>query len=78
MIMPETLDLVFVPLLAFDKTGQRVGYGKGFYDRFLAACRPDTIKIGLSLETSVAQVADVHEGDVVLDYVITPAGVIKF
>jgi 5-formyltetrahydrofolate cyclo-ligase len=72
------IDMVLVPLLAFDPKGHRVGYGKGFYDRFLAACRPDTIKIGLSLESAVAQVADVQESDVVLDYVITPAGVIKF
>jgi 5-formyltetrahydrofolate cyclo-ligase len=72
------IDVVLVPLLAFDRQGHRVGYGKGFYDRFLSSCRPGTIKIGLSLETSVHQVADVHAGDVVLDYVITPAKVIAF
>jgi 5-formyltetrahydrofolate cyclo-ligase len=77
-IAVEEIDMVLVPLLAFDRKGHRVGYGKGFYDRFLAACRPDTIKIGLSLETSVHQVADVHEDDVVLDYVITPTEVIRF
>ena len=38
-LSPEKLDLVFVPLLSYDKNGQRVGYGQGFYDRFLAACR---------------------------------------
>jgi 5-formyltetrahydrofolate cyclo-ligase len=77
-IAVEEIDMVLVPLLAFDTQGHRVGYGKGFYDRFLVACRPGTVKIGLSLETAVHQVADVHEGDVVLDYVITPAEVIKF
>src|SRR5690606_31403058 len=45
----EKIDVVFVPLLAFDKKGNRVGYGKGFYDRFLKLCKPDVIKIGLSL-----------------------------
>jgi 5-formyltetrahydrofolate cyclo-ligase len=77
-IAVSEIDMVLVPLLAFDQLGHRVGYGKGFYDRFLAGCRPGTVKIGLSLETAVNQVADVHEGDVVLDYVITPAGVLKF
>ena len=72
------IDMVLVPLLAFDRQGHRVGYGKGFYDRFLASCRPGTVKIGLSLESVGKQVADVHEGDVVLDYVITPAAVIAF
>ena len=40
--------MVFVPLLAFDKAGNRVGYGKGFYDLFLSECRQDVIKVGLS------------------------------
>ena len=70
--------MVLVPLLAFDRLGHRVGYGKGFYDRFLASCRPGTTKIGLSLEAIGRQVGDVHEGDVVLDYVITPSEVIAF
>jgi 5-formyltetrahydrofolate cyclo-ligase len=42
------IEVVFVPLLAYDKQGQRVGYGKGFYDKFLAECSPATVKIGLS------------------------------
>jgi 5-formyltetrahydrofolate cyclo-ligase len=42
------IDVVFVPLLAYDKQGNRVGYGKGFYDNFLSKCKPETIKIGLS------------------------------
>src|SRR6187431_42177 len=44
----KKIDVVFVPLLAFDKTGHRAGYGKGFYDKFLKECKPETIKIGLS------------------------------
>jgi len=42
------IEVVFVPLLAFDSTGHRIGYGKGFYDRFLKKCNKKTIKIGLS------------------------------
>ena len=41
----QEMDLVFVPLLAFDQLGHRVGYGKGYYDRFLGKCRPDALKM---------------------------------
>ncbi len=47
-IKPEQLDVVFIPLLGYDRNGNRLGYGKGFYDRFLARCKPETLKIGLS------------------------------
>ena len=68
----ETIDVVFVPLLAFDVLGNRVGYGKGFYDKFLSECKPATIKIGLSFFESEDQIEDVFESDVKLDYCITP------
>jgi 5-formyltetrahydrofolate cyclo-ligase len=55
-IMPEEIDMVLIPLLAFDESGHRVGYGKGFYDRFLSLCRPNCIKAGLSFPT-VHQIA---------------------
>src|SRR6478672_13507749 len=74
----EKIDVVFVPLLAFDDTGNRVGYGKGFYDKFLAQCRPDTIKIGLSFFEAVAAWEDVFESDVKLDYCVTPEKIYKF
>ena len=45
----KDIDIVFIPLLAFDELGNRVGYGKGYYDRFLSKCRKDVLKIGLSL-----------------------------
>lgn len=74
----DKIDVVFVPLLAFDKNGQRVGYGKGFYDVFLAECKPETIKIGLSFFEPEDFISDVFEGDVVLDYCVTPDGVCCF
>ncbi|MEI9945281.1 MAG: 5-formyltetrahydrofolate cyclo-ligase [Chitinophagaceae bacterium] len=46
VIAADEIDLVFVPLLAFDEEGYRVGYGKGFYDKYLAGCREDCIKAG--------------------------------
>jgi 5-formyltetrahydrofolate cyclo-ligase len=72
------IDVVFVPLLAFDTFGNRVGYGKGFYDKFLSECKPETIKIGLSFFEAETEIIDVFEGDVKLDYCITPKKIYKF
>ncbi len=66
------LDVVLVPLLIVDKAGNRVGYGKGFYDRFLAKCRPDCKKIGISLFAPVEKIDDVDPLDIPLDIVVTP------
>ena len=70
-VLPEQLDVIFVPLLAFNEQGHRIGYGKGFYDRFLSKCRKNSLKIGLSffdVDTSF-----IHENrDFPLDYCITP------
>ena len=66
------IEVVFVPLLAFDESGNRVGYGKGFYDKFLAKCEPKTVKIGLSFFEAVDPWEDVFESDIALDYCVTP------
>lgn len=68
----EKIDAVLVPLLAFDRQGHRIGYGRGFYDRFLAACRPDCQKIGLSFFEMEDQIDGINEKDIPLDLVITP------
>jgi 5-formyltetrahydrofolate cyclo-ligase len=72
------IDIVFVPLLAYDKKGNRVGYGKGFYDKFLAECKPDVIKIGLSFFEPEEIIADVFEADVQLNYCVTPNSIHSF
>lgn len=74
----EVIEVVFVPLLAFDVFGNRIGYGKGFYDQFLSECKPDTIKIGLSFFEAEKEIEDVFESDVKLDYCVTPEKVYKF
>ena len=66
------IDVVFIPLLAFDKNGHRVGYGKGFYDRFLSKCNPKTIKIGLSFFKEENEINGVSKSDIKLNYCITP------
>lgn len=72
------MDVVFIPLLAFDKKGHRVGYGKGFYDQFLSECKPDVIKIGLSFFDAEEIIDDVAETDVPLNFCVTPDAVHSF
>lgn len=73
----ELIDMVLVPGVAFDKRGHRVGYGKGFYDRFLAKCREDCVKVGLSYFEPVDRIEDSHDGDIRVDFVVTPRGPYK-
>ena len=72
------IDVVFVQLLAFDENGNRVGYGKGFYDKFLAECKPEILKIGLSFFESEKVISDVLNTDIQLDLCVTPTKVYNF
>jgi 5-formyltetrahydrofolate cyclo-ligase len=72
------IDLVIIPLLAFDHQGNRVGYGKGFYDRFLAQCRSNVLKVGVCFFDPVATITDANDFDVRLDYCITPTNIWRF
>ena len=74
----EVIDLIILPLLSFDERGFRVGYGKGFYDRFLSQCRRDTVKVGLSYFPPTPEIDDVDRYDVRMDFCITPNKVYKF
>lgn len=78
VVSAEELDLVIVPLLAFTKYGYRVGYGKGFYDQYLAGCREDCLKIGLSWFPPIDAIQDTNEFDVPLSLCITPQDVYVF
>ena len=64
--------MVIVPLLAYDKEGHRVGYGKGYYDKFLEKCNPHTMTVGLSFFDPVKEITDIEPFDVPLNYCITP------
>ncbi|ULQ54200.1 5-formyltetrahydrofolate cyclo-ligase [Flavihumibacter fluvii] len=77
-IMPESIDLVIVPLLAFDLAGNRLGYGKGFYDRFLAKCSPDAVKLGLCYFEPLPLLPGKDEYDVPLTACITPEKIYEF
>lgn len=75
---PEKIDMVLVPLLAFDAQGQRVGYGKGFYDKFLADCKPTCKRIGLALSGPVGSIDDLNPFDIPLHACVTPEQVYLF
>ena len=77
-VPPQKIDVVFVPLLAFDGKGHRVGYGKGFYDRFLADCRKDVLAVGLSFFEAEEAYITHNETDVPLDFCVTPKRVYAF
>lgn len=76
-VLPEILDVVFVPLLAFDENGHRIGYGKGFYDRFLKKCKTNAIFVGLSFFNPEPPII-FEETDVALDFCVTPENIFDF
>ncbi len=78
IINPIDIDLIFVPLLTCDKQGFRVGYGKGFYDRFLNQCKADVVLMGFSYFEPVEEITDTNEFDIPLNFCITPNAVFEF
>jgi 5-formyltetrahydrofolate cyclo-ligase len=74
----EKIDMVIVPLLAFDQSGHRIGFGKGYYDKFLAKCRKDARKVGLSFFPPELQIKGLESHDIALDCCITPYRMYNF
>jgi 5-formyltetrahydrofolate cyclo-ligase len=68
----DHIDIVFTPLLAFDPQGNRVGYGKGFYDRFFSSLHKDAKRIGISLFKPCTDIENINEYDVPLTHCVTP------
>ncbi|MBT7850797.1 MAG: 5-formyltetrahydrofolate cyclo-ligase [Flavobacteriaceae bacterium] len=77
-ISDEQIEVVFIPLVAFDKKGNRVGYGKGFYDGFLKKCSKNTIKIGLSFFDAEILIDDIEPHDIPLNFCVTPNKIYTF
>lgn len=77
-IQTSAINLVFVPLLAYDLWGNRVGYGKGFYDILLSQCPTETVKIGLSFFKPEKEKIETNETDQALDFCVTPKTCIDF
>ena len=78
IINPEELELIFVPLFVCDKKGYRVGYGKGFYDKFLTRCNSEIFKIGFSYFEPIHKIKDINSFDVPLTCCITPDNIYEF
>lgn len=77
VLNPDQFDVVFVPLLAYDTLGNRIGYGKGFYDRFLAQCSPTTKFVGLSF-FKPEKIITASSTDIPLHYCVSPSQVFSF
>lgn len=75
---PSQIDLIILPLLGFDLLGNRVGYGKGFYDRFLTQCKTNIIKVGFCIDKPFTKITDIEDHDYKLDYVVTPENCYSF
>ncbi|WP_185872677.1 5-formyltetrahydrofolate cyclo-ligase [Blattabacterium cuenoti] len=73
IILPnDFIEVIFIPLIIFDLKGYRIGYGKGFYDKFIQLCRNNIIKIGLSIFPPIRNIQSLHKNDLRLDIGITP------
>ncbi len=71
IVPPEEIDVVVVPGLAFDRVGHRVGYGGGFYDRFLRHLRPDAVTIGVAFSKQIVDAVPHGRKDRPVDVVVT-------
>jgi 5-formyltetrahydrofolate cyclo-ligase len=76
-IEPEQLDLVVTPGMAFDCSGNRLGHGLGYYDRFLRQDGLHAVKLGLAYEFQVVARLPVDEFDVRMDAILTPGGLLN-
>ncbi len=77
LVQPSTIEMIFVPLIAFSTNGYRVGYGKGYYDKFIKLCEANVVKVGFSFFEPVA-IDDIHEEDEKLDFCITANQIFTF
>ena len=74
----DNIDIVITPLLAFDLKGYRVGYGKGFYDRFFASLHKDAKRIGISLFMPCKGIENITEQDIAMTHCVTPNKIYSF
>ena len=73
-----SIDMVITPLVYCDKKGNRIGYGKGFYDRFLSKINRNALKVGVSIFTPNEEITDISPKDIALDYLVTSSEVFSF
>ena len=78
LVDPETVDLILVPGLAFAKDGHRVGYGGGYYDRFLAKLDKSVPKLAIGFDLQVVDEVTTNKFDIAVDSLITEKRIINF
>jgi 5-formyltetrahydrofolate cyclo-ligase len=71
LILPDSIDLIVLPALAFDPQGHRLGRGGGYYDRFLARLKPGTVAVGLAFDVQVIDSVPVDGRDAAVDVLVT-------
>jgi len=74
IIAPSLIDLVVVPAVAFDRQGNRIGMGAGYYDRFLAQVRVNTVLLGLAFTCQLAENLPSEEHDIRMQWLLTEDG----
>lgn len=74
-VAPQCLDVIFVPGLAFGRNGHRLGYGAGYYDRYLEKTK--ALKIGLAYDFQIVASVPSEPHDVPLDVIVTPTQVLR-
>ena len=68
-------DVTVVPLIAFDATLNRIGFGGGYYDRYLAD--NETLAVGIAFDEQQCEVFEKEETDIPLDVIVTPTRILK-
>ena len=72
----KDLDVVIVPAVAYDKNCYRLGYGGGFYDRFLENLRKDAVTIGIAFDLQIFDEVPKEAHDAQLDYIVTESRIL--
>lgn len=76
-IDPAVVDVAFIPGVAFDRAGNRLGYGRGYFDRLLAELRDDCVRIGLAFACQVVDVVPAENHDERVDRIVTDDELIR-
>jgi 5-formyltetrahydrofolate cyclo-ligase len=77
VVDPSDIEAVVVPGLAFDRQGERLGSGQGYYDRYLAGLAPAVPLVGIGFSEQLVEAVPVAPGDIALDLVVTDAEVLR-
>lgn len=77
-IDPDEVSIFLVPGVVFGRQGERMGFGAGYYDRYLSRAKPDAIKIGVAFDLQLADSVGQNDWDVRMDALVTESGLLFF